>query len=103
MVKWFDIALMAVTGTAGCILTMMLFSEHPATSTNLQVLILNPLPLFFIRTVAHGRRTRFFTLWLILTLLFLAGGIWQSYAEGMYIVALCILLRTTRHIIKTKA
>mgnify|MGYP002623811585 CR=1 FL=1 len=95
---WFDIALMALTGAAGCLLTLMLFSEHPATSSNLQVLLLNPLPLFFIWPVAHGRKTRFFTAWALLILLFLAGGFWQSYAEGMYVVALCLLLRAARHL-----
>lgn len=29
----------------------------------------------------------------VLTLMFLVGGIWQHYAEGMYFVALCLLIR----------
>ena len=98
IVRWFDILLMTAIGLAGCILTLMLFSEHPATSTNLQVLLFNPLPLLFLWPVARGRKTRFFTLQLVLTLLFLLGGLWQSYAEGMYVVAFCVLTRAFRHL-----
>ncbi len=97
IVRWFDLLLMIPMGIAGCILTLMLFSEHPTTSTNLQVLLLNPLPLFFLWPVAHGRKTCFFKIQLMLVLLFCLGGIWQSYAEGLLIVALCVLLRIFRH------
>ena len=91
--RWFDLLLMTAAGLAGCILTLMLFSEHPTTETNLQVLLLNPLPLFFLWPVARGRKTPFFRIWLLLTLLFLLGGLWQCYAEGTYGVAACVLLR----------
>lgn len=103
IVRWFDILLMTAMGLAGCILTLMLFSEHPATSTNLQVLLLNPLPLLFLWPVARGRKTRFFLIQLILTLLFLIGGIWQSYAEGMYVLAFCVLTRDIRHLMLGKS
>ena len=98
VLRWFDIFLMTVMGLAGCILALMLFSEHPTTSTNLQVLLLNPLPLFFLWPVARGRMTWFFHIQLILTLLFFVGGIWQSYAEGMYVLAFCVLTRDIRHL-----
>ena len=95
--RWFDLLLMTATGLAGCILALMLFSEHPTTSTNLQVLLLNPLPLFFLWPVARGRRTRFFAIQMVLILLFFLGGVWQSYAEGTYVTALCLLTRDARH------
>ena len=98
VVRWFDLFLMTLMGLAGCFLVLMLFSEHPTTSTNLQVLLLNPLPLLFLWPVARGRKTRFFLIQLILTLLFLIGGIWQSYAEGMYVLAFCVLTRVFRHL-----
>lgn len=97
VIRWFDIILMTAMGLAGSILTLMLFSEHPTTSTNLQVLLLNPLPLFYLWPVARGRGESFFRVQLVLTLLFLLGGLWQSYAEGMYVVAACTLLRIARH------
>ncbi len=94
---WWDVLLMAVTGVAGCLLTLMFFSEHPATSSNLQVLVLNPLSLLFIPAVVRRRRTRWFRLSMVFVLLFLVGSLWQDYAEGMEIVALCLLLRCWIH------
>ena len=96
--RWFDIVLMTFTGLTGCVLAMMLFSEHPTTATNLQLLLLNPLPLFFIWPVARGRRTRFFLIQLVLLVLFFVGALWQSYAEGMLVVGLVVLSRIMRHI-----
>ena len=94
---WFDGLLMLVTGLAGCLLALMFFSEHPATSTNLQVLVLNPLSLLFIPAVLRHRRTRWFTISLICCLIFFVGAFWQDYAEGMECVALCLLLRYWIH------
>ena len=106
--RWFDLILMTAMGLTGCILVLMLFSEHPTTSTNLQVLLLNPLPLFFLWPVARGRglksaaTSRFFRIQLLLTLLFLLGGLWQSYAEGMYVLALTVLTRIASHLLPGK-
>ena len=90
---WWDILLMTVQGLAGCILFVMLFSQHPTTSTNLQILLLNPLPLFYIWPVARRRKTHWWRILVIMTVLFLIGGLFQDYAEGMIIVALCLLTR----------
>jgi hypothetical protein len=95
--RWFDILLMTLSGLAGLALFIMIFSEHPTTSINLQILILNPLSLFFIWPVLKGRRTAWFTLSMLCTMAFLLGSFWQDYAEGMEIVALCLLLRYWRH------
>lgn len=95
--RWFDVVLMTMTGLAGTVLFVMLFSEHPTTSTNLQVLLLNPLPFLFVWKVARGKKTQWFNIQLALTILFFIGGLWQSYAEGMYVLALCLLLRDLRH------
>ncbi|MBQ4392732.1 MAG: DUF4105 domain-containing protein [Prevotella sp.] len=97
VVRWFDVLLMVAAGLAGCILFVMLFSQHPTTSTNLQLLLLNPLPLFFVWTVARGRRSRWFAISLCLTVAFLVGALWQDYAEGLEVVAICFLLRYIRH------
>ena len=94
---WWDIALMTTTSLAGCILLLMVFSEHPATSLNLQLLILNPLPLLFIPAVARRKPTRWHAIMAVLALLFLAGSLLQDYAEGMEIVALCLLTRYWTH------
>lgn len=94
----FDALLMLLTGLAGSILFVMIFSQHPTTSINLQILLMNPVSLFFIPTVIRHRRTCWFTISMICTCLFLVGGIWQDYAEGLEIVALCLLLRYWRHL-----
>ena len=91
--KYWDAFLMLLQGLAGCVLFVMLFSQHPTTSTNLQILLLNPLPLFFIPAVIRRRPTRWWKILLAMAVLFLLGGIFQHYAEGMIIVALCLLLR----------
>ena len=94
----FDALMMLLTGLAGCVLFVMIFSQHPTTSINLQILLLNPVSLFFIPTVIRHRRTCWFTINMLCTCAFLIGGIWQDYAEGMEIVALCLLLRYWRHL-----
>ena len=77
----------------------MFFSEHPTTSTNLQVLLLNPVHLFYLPAIIRRKRnTRYWMILPILVLLFFAGGYWQQYAEGMYFLALCLLLRTCSHL-----
>jgi hypothetical protein len=94
---WWDALLMLASGITGCILFIMLFSAHPTTSTNLQVLLLCPLSLVFLPSVIRRRKTIWFRINAILVLLFLIGAIWQDYAEGLEIVALCLLLRFWIH------
>ena len=79
------------------LLTVMVFSQHPTTSLNLQLLLFNPLPLLFINKVYRRKPTHYWNLLPVMTLLFYIGGIWQDYAEGMEIVALCLLLRYWIH------
>lgn len=92
-----DTLLMVAQGLVGLILFVMLFSQHPTTSTNLQLLLFNPLPFFFLPAVVRGRSTRWWSLQAILFVLFMIGSLFQSYAEGMIIVALCLLLRSAIH------
>ncbi len=94
---WWDAILMLVTGISGCVLFIMLFSEHPATTLNLQILVLNPLSLLFLPAVLRRKKTKWFVLMAVFTFMFLLGSFWQDYAEGMEIVALCLLLRYWIH------
>ncbi|MBR1485343.1 MAG: DUF4105 domain-containing protein [Prevotella sp.] len=98
--RWFDALLMLATGLAGCIVVVMFFSEHPATSTNLQVLLLNPLHLVFLPAVVRRRPAarRYWNLLVAMVLLFFVGGLWQHYAEGMDFLALSLLLRYWSHL-----
>jgi hypothetical protein len=88
-----DIVLMLLTSTLGIVLTLMLFSQHPTVSLNLQIILLNPLPLFFLWPVIRGRQTRYWKITAILAVLFLIGSIFQSYAEGIHVLALCLLMQ----------
>ena len=101
--KYWDGLLMLLQGLAGCVLFVMLFSQHPTTSTNLQILLLNPVPFIFIPSVLRRRPTRWWKVLLTMAVLFLLGGIIQHYAEGMMIVALCLLLRVLINLKYNKA
>ena len=88
-----DVLLMLAVGTIGIVLTLMLFSQHPTVSLNLQIILLNPLPLLFLWPVIRRRQTRYWAISAILAVLFLIGSFFQSYAEGIHVLALCLLMQ----------
>ena len=90
---WWDVLLALTQGLAGCILFLMLFSQHPTTSTNLQILLLNPIPLYFIPAIIKKKKTIWHKTLATMIVLFLLGSFFQQYAEGMIIVALSLLTR----------
>ena len=95
--RLWDGLLMVAQGLVGLLLFVMLFSQHPTTSTNLQILLFNPLPFFFLPSVVRSRSTRWWILLAVMFILFMIGSLFQNYAEGMIIVALCLLLRSAIH------
>lgn len=99
---WIDAIIMGTTGICGLILLAMIFSKHPTVSLNLQILLLNPITLFCAIPAIKGLKKRKITSWIriweVLIVMFIIGGYFQSYAEGMYFVALSLLLR---YILKT--
>lgn len=102
-VTW-DALITLLTGLCGLILLLLFFSEHPTTSTNLQILILNPISLFFIPSVIGRKKTKYWHIYATLILVFLIGSAFQDYAEGMIIVALSLLIRCCLHTqFKTKS
>lgn len=88
-----DVLLMAVTGTLGILLTLMLFSQHPTVSVNLQIALFNPLPWFCLWNVVRRRPTHYWHITAILCVLFLLGSFFQHYPEGIYALALCLLMQ----------
>ena len=97
-VLWgYDALLMILCGLAGIVLFLMLFSQHPTVRVNLLLLLMNPLPLFFIwRMIRRARKRlpdRQYAGWIILICLFFIGGIWQHYAEGIFLLASSLLIR----------
>lgn len=97
-----DLLLMIATGTIGIVLTMMIFSQHPTVSLNLQIILFNPLPWFFLWPVIKGHQTRYWMITLILCLLFLMGALFQSYAEGIWVLALCLLFQCILHMYRMR-
>ena len=102
----FDAILMVASGLAGILLFLMLFSEHPTVQVNLQLLLLNPLPLFFVYPVVKAMRRhrshQWWRIWKVLIILFFIGGFFQKYAEGTYILALSLLIRIIMNVFKRK-
>ena len=90
--KWLDVTLMVIQGLAGIALTLMLFSQHPTTTLNLNYLLFNPLPFFFIPSVVR-RKKIWWAVQMTLLALYAIGAIFQSYPEGMGFLALCLLTR----------
>jgi hypothetical protein len=95
---WWDTFLMITTGIFGIILFLMLFSQHPTVNVNLQIILLNPLPWFFLWKVIRARKTRYWSITAVLAVLFLIGGLFQHYAEGIWCLALCLLLQCWIHL-----
>ena len=96
--KYWDAALMTLTGLAGCVLFVMIFSQHPTTSLNLQLLLVNPVHLFYLPAVLHRRQTRYWLVLSAMAVLFLGGRLFQDYAAGMVTLVLCLLTRVWSHI-----
>ena len=100
-----DTIMMFLTGACGLILFAMIFSQHPTVSLNLQILLLNPLNLVFLwsasKKIKKGQPCKWQKAWTVLIILFLLGGIIQSYAEGIYFVALSLLYRNIMKIRQT--
>ena len=101
--RLYDTLIMALQGVSGIILTAMFFSEHPTTSTNLQILLLNPIPLFFLHKALKGKARVWWKTETVLIMVFVVGAFLQDYAEGMEIVALCLLLRCAMHLYAGRA
>ena len=96
-VLW-EVLLMLATGIIGIVLFLMLFSQHPTVSLNLQIILFNPLPWLFLWPVIRGKKTIYWRITAALCCLFLIGGLFQSYAEGIWCLALCLLFQSILHI-----
>ena len=92
-----DALLMVLTGICGLILLAMVFSQHPTVRLNLQILLLNPINLValvpVVRALRKGRVHKWLKLWTACIILFVIGGLLQTYAEGMLVLALSLLIR----------
>lgn len=104
---WVDISLLLASGLAGLILFVMLFSEHPTTSTNLQIFILCPLNLYWAIYIIKNKRNerKLRKAWTFLSIMLcigLTGRLIQVYAEGMPLLALSLLLKNCCNLYATR-
>lgn len=87
---WFNYLLVLLYALPGVILGAMIFSKHPTVSLNLQILIFNPL--YFLIIVPRQYLKWRWNVMLLFIVLFFVGNAIQSYAEGMNIMALALLM-----------
>ena len=83
------------TGLCGIIITAMIFSQHPTVSLNFQILLLNPLNLGML-IPAIARNKKYNLIILTCLILFMLGGIIQSYAVGLEYLAFILLIVSQR-------
>lgn len=105
----YDTILLTLTGLAGLVLFAMIFSQHPTVRVNLQILILNPLSIILVYPVCRkaykGKAHFYWNMLFAFAIIFLICGLLlQNYAEGMWILACCLLARciTNRLIYSTQ-
>ena len=80
-----------ITGLCGLVLTAMIFSKHPTVSFNLQILILNPLNILWL--FPQIRKAKYFRLLMITCyLLGTIGSFFQSFADGIQLLAFVLLI-----------
>jgi hypothetical protein len=87
-----------ITGLCGIIITAMIFSQHPTVSLNLQILLLNPLNLGML-VPALARNKKYNLTILTCLVLFIFGGIIQSYADGLEYLAFILLIVSQRDLL----
>ena len=94
---WMDAIIQVATGLPGLILLVMIFSQHPTVQINFQILILNPLNIFYVwKTVKRMRKGKLYWYYDAWGLFLVAGlmlRLCQHYAEGISILALSLLIR----------
>lgn len=100
---FFDITLFTLSGLLGLILFLMIFSEHPTVSLNLQILTLNPLYIFLLWRIVpeiRGRKKPYVlgVLALCAILALICDTLIQDFADGMVCVTAALILRHRRYI-----
>lgn len=93
-----DTILQLILGCIGILLFIMIFSEHPSTSINLQIILFNPIFIYIAFDNIRYRNEinklkRNSLVSVIIIILAILGGLIQTYAEGITILALSLLLR----------
>ena len=90
-IKGFDETFLMLLGLIGLLLFVMIFSQHPTVSLNLQILLFNPLFLWlawYFGTRKWCRNTI-----AVMLLLFFSGYLLQAYNLSVIILALSLSVR----------
>lgn len=103
-----DLILFGAAGIVGCVLAFLaLFSEHPAVSSNLLLLVFHPGQLlllpYIIYCVRKGKKCWYLTLNLVVLTLFMVlfPLIPQRFDLAVVPLALCLLIRSASNLILT--
>lgn len=92
-----DAVFLTACAACGLILFAMIFSQHPTVKLNFQILMLNPLLLVFgfsmVKSLRRRVPNRMVMGYVACLVLLMVLGIWQQYAEGVWIVAVALTLR----------
>lgn len=102
----FDMMVMFIYGVLGILLFVMLFSQHPTVNINFLFALFNPLWFYFLPkayrcylaqkqqssdTNTVKKRWLYFTI--VSLTLFIIGGVFQTYPEGISYLAYILLCR----------
>jgi hypothetical protein len=103
-----DLALFAIAGLAGCVLTFLsLLSLHPAVHQNWLLLVFHPLHLLLVPYIVHcerkGKKCWYMAVNLVVLTLFILfyALIPQRFDFAVVPLALCLLARSASHLIIT--
>lgn len=100
-----DAIIMTAVGVAGIIILCLFFSKHPTTSTNIMILLFNPIPLVLMpRMVWRSIKQRRDNIWMwmcVPLVIFGALGIMgvQTIPMSVYIIWLAITIRVVARFI----
>lgn len=99
---WFwDASLLLLSGLIGIILFLMIFSQHPCVSLNINILFFNPLCLVFfypvIKNARRGESHRWWSIWQISIILGFIGTLFQRVPIPILIVASFLLINCMIH------
>ncbi len=102
---WFDVLLFTLQGLMGCVVAFLFFfSGHPTVGSNLHVIYLNPLPLFFVPFVVHSAlKHRLSLLYYVMAFLLVAflviSLIFDQYIQpAAYLFVAALLLRVLHNL-----
>lgn len=93
----FDAFLLLLSGIPSFVLLMMIFSQHPTVRLNFQILVFNPLALFFgwkiIKSLRNNKRHKMMYVIAACAALGYVASFWQTFAAGVELLACTLMIR----------